>query len=93
MCNIKQKSMKALGSFVLLEEVKEEIKNDMGLVVTASSEQKIRYKLAKVITTGEDVNGINAGDSVYYDTAAGSDIRLDGKRLVVVHDRGVVIVL
>ena len=93
MCNIKQKSKNALGSFVLLEEVKEEIKNDMGLVVTASSEQKIRYKLAKVITTGEDVNGINAGDSVYYDTAAGSDIRLDGKRLVVVHDRGVVIVL
>tara|TARA_Y100000114_G_scaffold143463_1_gene151033 strand:+ start:2572 stop:2829 length:258 start_codon:yes stop_codon:yes gene_type:complete len=85
--------MKALGSFVLLEEVKEEIKNDMGLVVTASSEQKIRYKLAKVITIGEDVNGIIAGDSVYYDTAAGSDIRVDGKRLVVVHDRGVVIVL
>ena len=85
--------MKALGSFVLLEEVKEEIKNDMGLVVTASSEQKIRYKLAKVITTGEDVNGINAVDSVNYDTAAGSENRLDGNRLVVVPDRGVVIVL
>tara|TARA_A100001011_G_scaffold85618_1_gene89681 strand:- start:2980 stop:3237 length:258 start_codon:yes stop_codon:yes gene_type:complete len=85
--------MKALGSFVLLEEQKEEIKNDMGLIVTASSEQKIRYKLAKVVTIGKDVNGINAGDSVYYDTAAGSDIRVNGKKLVVVHDRGVVIVL
>ena len=85
--------MKALGSFVLLEEQKEEIKNDMGLIVTASSEQKIRYKLAKVVTIGKDVNGIHAGDSVYYDTAAGSDIRVNGKKLVVVHDRGVVIVL
>ena len=64
----------------------------MGLIMTEANEKTIRYKLAKVKSVGDDVTGISVGDSVYYDSAAGSDIRIDGQKLVVVHDRNIAIV-
>lgn len=84
--------MKAIGSFVVVETEKEEVKNSMGLIMTEANEKTIRYKLAKVKSVGDDVTGISVGDSVYYDSAAGSDIRIDGQKLVVVHDRNIAIV-
>lgn len=84
--------MKAIGSFVVLETEKEEVKNSMGLIMTEANEKTIRYKLAKVKSVGDDVTGIDVGDSVYYDSAAGSDIRVQGQKLVVVHDRNIAIV-
>lgn len=84
--------MKAIGSFVVVETEKEEVKNSMGLIMTEANEKTIRYKLAKVKSVGDDVTGISVGDSVYYDSAAGSDIRIEGQKLVVVHDRNIAIV-
>ena len=84
--------MKAIGSFVVVETEKEEVKNSMGLIMTEANEKTIRYKLAKVKSVGDDVTGIVVGDSVYYDSAAGSDIRIAGQKLVVVHDRNIAIV-
>jgi co-chaperonin GroES (HSP10) len=85
--------MKAIGSFVVVETEKEEVKNSMGLIMTEANEKTIRYKLAKVKSVGYDVNGLNVGDSVYYDSASGSDIRIDGQKLVVIHDRNIAIVV
>lgn len=85
--------MKAIGSFVVVETEKEEVKNSMGLIMTEANEKTIRYKLAKVKSVGYDVNGLNVGDNVYYDSASGSDIRIDGQRLVVIHDRNIAIVV
>ena len=85
--------MKAIGSFVVVETEKEEVKNSMGLIMTEANEKSIRYKLGKVKSVGDDVNGLNVGDSIYYDSAAGSDVRIDGQRLVVIHDRNIAIVV
>lgn len=85
--------MKAIGSFVVIQKENEEVKNASGFIMTEASEKTIRYKLGKVKTVGKDVVGIDADDSVYYDSAAGSDIRIDGQKYVVVHDRNVAIVL
>ena len=85
--------MKAIGSFVVVETEKEEVKNSMRLIMTEANEKTIRYKLAKVKSVGYDVNGLNVGDSVYYDSASGSDIRIDGQKLVVIHDRNIAIVV
>jgi co-chaperonin GroES (HSP10) len=85
--------MKAVGQYIVLEKEIEEVKNEMGLIMTEANESTIRYKLAKVISVGNDVTGISRGDSVYYDHAAGSDIRVSGKKLTVVNDRSVVAVL
>jgi len=85
--------MKAIGSFVVVETEKEEVKNSMGLIMTEANEKTIRYKLAKVKSVGDDVSGLSVGDSIYYDSAAGSDVRIDGQKLVVIHDRNVAIVV
>lgn len=85
--------MKAIGSFVVVETEKEEVKNSMGLIMTEANEKTIRYKLGKVKSVGDDVNGLSVGDSIYYDSAAGSDVRIDGQRLVVIHDRNIAIVI
>lgn len=85
--------MKAIGSFVVIETEKEEVKNSMGLIMTEANEKSIRYKLGKVKSVGDDVSGLNVGNSIYYDSAAGSDVRIDGQRLVVIHDRNIAIVV
>lgn len=84
---------KAIGSFVVLEKQKEEVKNSMGLIMTEANEMNLRYKLAKVKSVGDDVSDINSGDNVFYDSAASSDIRINGEKLTVVHDKNIVVIL
>ena len=85
--------MKAIGSFVVIETQKEEIKTKGGLILTEANEMNLRYKLAKIVSAGEEVKDLSDGDMIYYDSAAGSDIRIDGKKYVVVHERQVVVKL
>ena len=83
--------MIALGTFVVLRKEKEEVKNTSGLIMTEYTDKDIRYKLAEVVSAGEDVIGLNPGDKVYFDSAAGSEIRIEGERLTVVPDRQIVV--
>ena len=85
--------MKAIGSYIVLRKQEEEVKNKSGLIMTQYTDKDIRYKLAEVVTAGEDVKGLQSGDKVYYDSAAGSEIRIDGEKLTVVPDRQIVVVL
>ena len=85
--------MKAIGSFVVIKKQPEEVKNKAGLIITEYVDKDIRYKLAEVISVGESVKGLQQGDKIYYDSAAGSDIRIDGEKFTVVPDRQIVVVL
>lgn len=83
--------MRALGTFVVLRKEKEEVKNSSGLIMTEYTDKDIRYKLAEVVSAGEDVDGLDPGDMVYFDSAAGSEIRIEGEKLTVVPDRQIVV--
>lgn len=83
--------MKAIGSFVVLSKVEEEVKKKNGLIMTEATDVKIRYKLGEVISAGEDVKDLTPGDRVYYDMAGASDIRVDGKKYSVIAERGIVV--
>lgn len=83
--------MRALGTFVVLRKEKEEVKNTSGLIMTEYTDKDIRYKLAEVVSAGEDVIGLDPGDKVYFDSAAGSEIRIEGEKLTVVPDRQIVV--
>lgn len=85
--------MKAIGSFVVIKKQPEEVKNKSGLIITEYVDKDIRYKLAEVVSVGESVKGLQQGDKIYYDSAAGSDIRIDGEKFTVVPDRQIVVVL
>jgi len=83
--------MKAIGSFVVVEVQQEEVKTKGGLILTEANEMNMRYKLARVVSAGEDVKDLKTDDKIYYDSAAGSDIRIDGKKYVVVNERQIVV--
>ena len=83
--------MKAIGSFVVVEVQQEEVKTKGGLILTEANEMNMRYKLARVVSAGEDVKDLKTDDKRYYDSAAGSDIRIDGKKYVVVNERQIVV--
>ena len=83
--------MKAIGSHVIVRKVKEEVKSKSGLIVTDSHDSKIRYKLAEVLSVGDDVKDLKEGDHIYYDSAAESEIRIRGEKLSVIPDRGIVV--
>jgi co-chaperonin GroES (HSP10) len=61
--------------------------------MTEYTDKDIRYKLAEVVSAGEEVNGLAEGDMVYYDSAAGSEIRVGGEKLTVIPDRQIVVKL
>ena len=82
--------MKAIGTNVVVRKTLEEVKSKTGLILSEVNEKDIRYKLAEVVSAGEDVKDLSSGDSVYYDSAAGSAIRVDGEKLTVVNERNIV---
>jgi chaperonin GroES len=83
--------MKAIGSYVVVEPQKEEVKTKGGLILTEANEMNLRYRLATVVSAGDEVKDLSDGDGIYYDSAAGSEIRIDGNKYVVVHERQVVV--
>jgi co-chaperonin GroES (HSP10) len=83
--------MKAIGTNVVVRKIIEEVKSKSGLILSEISEKDIRYKLAEVVSVGEDVKDLSDGDRIYYDSAAGSEIRIDGEKLTVVNERNIVV--
>ena len=83
--------MKAIGTNVVVRKTLEEVKSKTGLILSEVNEKDIRYKLAEVVSAREDVKDLSSGDSVYYDSAAGSDIRINGEKLTVVNERNIVV--
>lgn len=85
--------MKALNNFVIVRRIEEEVKKESGLIVTDLTDRAIRYKLGEVVSCGDFVLGLDAKDRIYFDSAASSEIRIEGEKLYVVPDRQVVIKL
>ena len=83
--------MKAIGTNVVVRKITEEVKSKSGLILSEISEKDIRYKLAEVVSVGEEVKDLSDGDRIYYDSAAGSEIRIDGEKLTVVNERNIVV--
>ena len=67
--------MKAVGKYIVVDPVKEENKKTKGgLILTEKQREDIRYVLAKVKAVGQDVNGIETKNNIYYDKFAGTKI-------------------
>ena len=87
-------SLKAIGWFILIEEIKESVKTtDGGLLLTDAHTQDIRYVQGKVITPGTEVKGVEAGDIVLYDRHAGHGIEVDGEFYLIIQERDIALVL
>lgn len=86
--------MKAVGKYIVVDPVKEEnVKTKGGLILTDKQREDIRYRIAKVKSVGTDVNGVKAGDEIYYDKVAGDKIEIDKHQYQVIKEQDIVIVL
>ena len=86
--------MKAVNKFIIIKSIKEEIKpNKAGLILTVKHQDEIRYRKAEVRSVGNYVEGITAGDNIYYDRHAGYGIEYEGEYLQVIKEQDVVVVL
>ena len=84
--------MKAINYYVLVDKVKTEPKKVAGLIMTEDLDEDNRYIKAKVISTGNLVEGIKDGDVIHYDKHAGHGIQYKDKLYFVIKASDIVLV-
>ena len=86
--------MKAVGRNVVILPVKEtETKTKGGLLLAEAQREDIRYRLAKVVTVGDDVKIVKDSDTVYYDRHAGFTIEIKDEKFTVIKEQDIVIIV
>jgi|TARA_R110000868_G_scaffold349433_2_gene610737 co-chaperonin GroES (HSP10) len=86
--------MKVIGKYMLIQPKKEgSTKTEGGLILADAHKDDIRYREAVVNSIGNMVEGIQDGDSVYYDRHAGFDMEIKGVLYKVIKEFDVVVVL
>ena len=67
--------MKAINNYMVIENIKEGPKKVAGLIMTDETDSDNRYLKAKIISTGNLVEGLKDRDVVYYDKHAGHGVQ------------------
>ena len=84
--------MKAINHYIIVDNIKEGPKKVAGLIMTDDTDVDNRYLKAKIISTGNLVEGLKDWDIVYYDKHAGHDISWKDALYRVIRDGDVVLV-
>ena len=84
--------MKAVNHYLIIEAIKEEPKKVGGLILTEETDEDNRYGKAKVISIGNNVEGIEENDVIYYDKHAGHGIQHKDKFYYVIKQMDVVLI-
>tara|TARA_R100000935_G_scaffold3616_1_gene9142 strand:+ start:2837 stop:3094 length:258 start_codon:yes stop_codon:yes gene_type:complete len=85
--------MKAIGKYIIINEVKEEIKTSSGILLSNEDVDSFRYRKGKVYQPGTLVDTIKKGDVIYYDKSSGHSMMIQDKSYTIIEERNVVIVL
>lgn len=83
--------MKAVGKYIIIENLNEEITTGSGLILTGDDVSKLRYRKSRVVSAGTDVDCVKDGDIIYHDSRAGHKVKLDDNVYGVILEREVVI--
>ena len=83
--------MRAINKFIVVSPIHEEVKSEIGLILSSDEASDLRYNRAEVISAGHLVESIATGDEVYYDKHAGHEARLGDILYTVILERDVVV--
>ena len=83
--------MKAVNHYLIIDMIKKEPKVG-GLILTEQTDEDNRYLKAKVVSIGNNVEGIEEGDVIYYDKHAGHGIQHKDKFYGVIKQMDVVLI-
>ena len=84
--------MKAINRYIVVDKIKVEPKMVAGLIMTDDTDSDNRYLRAKIISTGNLVEGLKDDDIIFYDKHAGHDISWKDSLYRVIRDGDVVLV-
>ena len=84
--------MQAVNNYIIVEKIKQGPKTVGGLILTEDVDADTRYIKAKVISTGNLVEGINEKDVVYYDKHAGHGVQYKETLYYVIRSMDVVLI-
>ena len=84
--------MKAVNHYIVIEQIKEGPKKVGGLILTDEINEDNRYLKGKVISIGNNVEGIKENDVIYYDKHAGHGIQHKDKFYGVIKQLDVVLI-
>jgi len=84
--------MKAVNHYLVIERIKDEPIKVGGLILTEETDEDNRYLKAKVISTGDIVEGIKENDIIHYDKHAGHGIQHKDKFYHVIKQMDVVLI-
>ena len=84
--------MKAINNYIVVDKIKLEPKKVAGLIMHEDIDLDNRYIKAKIISTGNLVEGLKDNDIIYYDKRAGHGILWKEKLYQVIRDQDVVLV-
>ena len=84
--------MKAINRYIVVDKIKVEPKKVAGLIMTDDTDSDNRYLRAKIISTGNLVEGLKDDDIIFYDKHAGHDISWKDTLYRVIQDKDVILV-
>ena len=84
--------MRAVNHYLIIDMIKDEPKKVGGLILTEQTNEDNRYLKAKVVSIGNLVEGIQEGDTIYYDKHAGHGIQHKDKFYGVIKQQDVVLI-
>jgi len=84
--------MKAVGKYIVIKRIKEEIKTSSGLSMLQSQVDDMRYHKGTVISPGHEVTSVKEGDVLYYDKAGSFTLMINGESHTVVREQNVIAV-
>ena len=84
--------MQAVNNYIIIDPIKEETKEEEGLLIMDQHVDDIRYLKANVISIGNLTEGIKVGDTIYYDRRSGHGIEYDNNLYQVIRQQDVVLV-
>ena len=84
--------MKAVNHYLIIDPIKDGPKKVGGLILTDEVNEDNRYLKAKVISIGNNVEGIEEDDIIYYDRHAGHGIQHKDKFYGVIKQQDVVLI-
>ena len=86
--------MQAVGKWIVIDEVKEQIKvTKGGLELAESHLDDIRYVKGIVVSPGLECAGIGAGDTILYDGRASHGIEVGGEYHKVIREHDIIMIL
>jgi|TARA_R110002012_G_scaffold258867_1_gene439972 chaperonin GroES len=85
--------MRPIGKYIVINPIKEEVKTKGGLLLSADDVDGIRYKKAAVVESGSDVDVINKGDTIYYDSNTGYSMFIEDEQYTIIREHDVVVVV